>query len=165
MAPGTTDFQSLIARAKKETCDTIIALLPAPDLVNFIKAARTNQFKGKLLVGDTLFATDMSALGEDAEGIYMTQAWSDDANLQSQYSSKFGTAADGITLGFAALGYDTVKCLQGISAPLDAYSIKHSLLSTSCEGITGNTQFTGERIAQRRKVILTVKGRQLVKAE
>jgi ABC-type branched-subunit amino acid transport system substrate-binding protein len=159
------DFDSLIDRAKKETCDTIFAVLPAADLVKFIKAVRTNKFNGKVLVGDTLFASELVALGQDAEGIYMAQAWSDDSNLKALYTEKYGNSVDGVTLGFAALGYDTVKCLQGIQEPLSSYTIAHSLLSTSCEGLTGKTQFTGERIAQRRKQILSVKNGQFMLAE
>lgn len=165
VAANISDFNSHITRATKENCDTIFAVLPTTALINFIKTAKTNKFKGKILVGDTLFASDITSLGQDAEGIYMTQVWSDDANLKSMYSAKYGNSLDGISLGFVALGYDTVKCLQGISSPLDAYTIKNSLLATSCEGITGKTQFTGERVAQRRKKILTVKAGQLLLSE
>ena len=165
LAVGIADFNSLITRAETEKCDTIVALLPAPELVNIIKSAKSKKFKGKLIVGDTLYASDIAALGQDAEGIYMVQAWSDDADLKSKFTSKYGNTPDSIALGYAALGYDTVKCLQEVSAPFDAYTIKQSLLSTPCEGITGKTQFAGERIAQRKLAILTVKNAEIVKAE
>jgi ABC-type branched-subunit amino acid transport system substrate-binding protein len=161
----TADYGALISRATKENCDTIFAALPAPALVKFIKAARSNKFKGKILVGDTLQAPDLATLGADADGIYMTQAFSDDANFKSMYSAKYGAAPDGVTLGYAALGYDTIKCLQSVSSPIDASAIKYSFLSAPCEGLTGKTQFTGERIAQRRKRILTVTGGQILLAE
>lgn len=162
---GYDKFNAVFARATAEKCDTLVAILPASELVRFIKEARSNQFKGKIIVGDALFASDIATLGQDAEGIYFPQAWSDDAHLKSIYASKFGGSPDGISLGLAALGFDLVNCLQRIAPPLDAYNIKSALLSNPCEGLTGKTQFTGERIAQRRKVILTVKGGQIVKGE
>ena len=165
VAADSADISPLIERAVKENCDTLFVVLPSPALVRFIKAVRASPFKGKLLVGDTLFAPELLDLGADAEGIYMAQPWSDDSALKTLYSNKYGALPDGITLGIVALGYDTIKCLQGIGKPFDAYSIKQSLLSQSCEGLTGNTQFTGERIAQRRKRILTVKNGQLLLAE
>lgn len=163
--PNDIDFNSLISRAKKETCDTIFAVMSADALVKLIKAARVEQFKGKIIVGDNLFASDLAALGQDAEGVYFTQLWSEDKELQTAYLNKYGNKIDGISLGFAALGYDLVHCLQGIAPPFDAYTIKNYLLSTSCEGLTGKTQFTGERVAQRAKKILTINKGQVVIAK
>ncbi|MFN8391812.1 MAG: ABC transporter substrate-binding protein [Bdellovibrionota bacterium] len=165
ISPDTVDFTAVVARAAKENCDTIFAALPASSLVKFIQNARAKQFKGKIIVGDTLFAGELSTLGKDAEGVYMAQAWSDDAKLKSQYASKFGSAPDGVSLGFVALGFDAVSCLQSLGEPFDAYSIKSALLSSPCHGLTGDTGFDGERMAKRRKSILTVKSGQFVLAE
>ena len=153
-----TDFKALIARAKKEKCDTIFAVLPGDALVAFIKSARENAFGGKILVGDSFFAAEREMTGKDSEGIYLLQAWSDDAAFKSQYTAKYGAEPDGITLGAAALGYDLIKCIEAAGSNLDPESISYSWLSTPCEGLTGKTQFSGERIAQRSKRILTVKG-------
>lgn len=165
VAVDSADFDSLIARATKETCGTIFAVMPAPALVKFIKSARAKKYRGKILVRDTLSTNDMVTLGPDAEGIYMAQVWSDDANLKSRYSTKYKNAPDNVTLGFSAVGYDTVKCLLDINKPLDAASTRYSFLSTPCEGLTGKTQFTGERMAQRRRRILTVNKGELVLGE
>ncbi len=155
--PGSTDFAAVIARAKKEKCDTIFATLPAPALVAFVKAARAAFFKGHVLVGDELYASDIALLGKDAEGIYMMHAWSDDAAFASLYAAKYGQTPDNVILGAAALGFDTVNCVQETGTPLGSSIIKSSLLSKSCEGLTGKTQFSGERIAQRKKRVVTVK--------
>lgn len=151
------DFKALINRATKETCDTIIAVLPADAVVSFVKAARAASFGGKILVGDSLFTAEREALGKDANGIYLLQSWSDDASLKAKYTSKYGSEPDGVTLGAAALGYDLIQCVEAVGANLNANSISYSWLSTPCEGLTGITQFSGERIAQRTKRILTVK--------
>lgn len=152
------DFKSLIARAKKEQCDTLFAVLPGNSLVAFIKAARAASFGGKILVGDSFFAAERAALGKDAEGIYLLQSWSDDPTLKERYSTKYGAEPDGITLGAAALGYDLIRCIEAAGANPDSGSISYSWLSTPCNGLTGKTMFSGERIAQRQKQILTVKG-------
>lgn len=152
------DFAGLVARAKKEKCDTIFAVLPGDALVKLIKAARAGAFTGKILVGDSFFATDREALGKDAEGIYLIQAWNDDSTFKAQYSAKYGGEPDGVTLGAAALGYDLIRCVEEAGASPSSETISHAWLSKSCEGLTGKTQFTGERIAQRQKRILTVKG-------
>lgn len=151
------DFKALLSRAIKENCDTIFAVLPADALVAFIKAARAASFKGKILLGDSFYQTELTALGKDAEGIYILQAWNDDATFKSNYAAKYGIEPDGITLGAAALGYDLIKCLEAAGANPTSSSISYSWLSTPCEGLTGKTQFSGERIAQRVKQILTVK--------
>lgn len=154
-------YPALITRAQKETCDTILAALPATGSTAFVKAARAASYKGHILVGDTLFAPEIAALGKDAEGIYMVQAWSDDAEFKSLYAAKYGSTPDGVTLGAAALGYDTINCVQNILPPLDSGGIRNSFLSTPCEGLTGATRFSGERIAQRAKRVVTVKAGQL----
>lgn len=153
----STDFGALIARAKKEKCDTLIAVLSGEALVPFVKAARAGGWTGKLLVGDSFSAAEVAALGKDAEGLYLLQAWSDDPGFKAQYSAKFGGDADGITLGAAALGYDLVKCVETAGAGADSEAISYAWLSNPCEGLTGKTQFSGERIAQRVKRVLTVK--------
>jgi hypothetical protein len=71
--------------------------------------------------------------------------------------AKYGGDPDGITLGAAALGYDLINCINGAGVNPDAGAIRHSWLSKPCEGLTGKTQFSGERIARRQKRILTVK--------
>ena len=151
------DFTSLATRARKEQCDTIFAVLPGDRLVSFIKAARGAGFTGKILVGDSFFASDRAALGKDAEGIYVLQAWSDDPALKAQFATKYGGEPDGITLGAAALGYDLIRCIEQAGATSDPDAISHAWLSAPCEGLTGKTQFSGERIAQRQKRVLTVK--------
>lgn len=159
------DFKALLTRAQKESCDTLFVTLPSSSLVSFVKAARASAFKGKLIVGDTLFAPELQLLGKDAEGIYMIQAWSDDVSFQSRYSARYGEAPDNVTLGVAALGFDTIECIQGVGSTLDASMIRYSLASKSCEGITGQTRFTGERIAQRRKRVVSVKDGKFTLAE
>lgn len=165
ISDSSVDFSALVKKAQKENCDTIFAALPAKSLVELIRIAKNIGFKGKILTGDTLFSSDINTLGRDAEGIYFVQTWSDDQKLKEYYSAKFGNTPDGITLGVAALGYDTIKCLQGVGNTFDASSIKYSLLSQPCEGITGNTYFTGERMAQRKMPILTVKDGVIIKAQ
>lgn len=155
---ASADFAGLVTRAKKEKCDTIFAVLPSDALVAFVKAARAASFGGKILVGDSFFAADRAALGKDADGIYLVQAWSDDPDLKSKYAAKYGVDPDGVTLGAAALGYDLVKCLEEVGESPDSEKISYAWLSKPCEGLTGKTQFSGERIAQRQKRILTVKG-------
>lgn len=154
---AAADFEGLVTRAKKESCDTIFAVLPGDSLVALIKAARTGAFVGKILVGDSFFAAERAALGKDADGIYILQAWSDDAAFRAQYSTKYGGEPDGITLGAAALGYDLIRCIEAVGENPDSGAISYAWLSNPCEGLTGKTQFTGERMAQRQKRILTVK--------
>ena len=159
------DFKGLLGRAAKEGCDTVFAVLPGDALVSFIRAAREVAYRGKILVGDSFFAAEREALGKDAEGIYILQAWNDDEAFKAQYTAKYGTAPDGITLGAAALGYDLIKCIEGVGSNPDSGAISYSWLSTPCEGLTGKTQFSGERIAQRIKRVLTVKGERLELAD
>ncbi len=159
------DFAAIVARAKNEQCDTIFAALPNEALVAFIKAVRSATFSGKILVGDSFFEADRVTLGHDAEGIYLLQAWSDNAALKARYSAKYGVEPDGITLGATALGYDLITCIEEVRPFSSSEAISHAWLSKPCEGITGKTQFSGERIAQRQKRILTVKGESFVVAE
>lgn len=156
-ADAGADFAALVKRAAKESCDTIFATLPADSLVALIKAARAAAYKGKILVGDSFYASELATLGKDAEGIYVLQAWSDDPAFEKQFVAKFGGQPDGITLGAAALGFDLVKCIDIAGPTPDAEAIKYSWLSSPCNGLTGKTMFSGERIAQRQKRILTVK--------
>lgn len=161
----SADYSALVARASKEKCDSIFAVLPTRALIRFVQAARAAKYQGKIYLGDTLFAPDIAALGASAEGIYMFQAWSDDQSLKERYLAANGGGIDGISLGFVALGYDFARCLQGVGLPLNGSAIRSSFLSQSCEGLTGKTQFTGERMAQRRKRILSIKNGQVMLAE
>lgn len=154
---ANVDFGALVARAKKEQCDTIFAVLPGDALVALVKAARVGGFTGKILVGDSFFDAERVGLGKDAVGIYVLQAWSDDAGFKAQYSAKYGGEPDGITLGAAALGYDLIRCIEQAGAVSDSAAISHAWLSAPCEGLTGKTQFSGERIALRQKRVLAVK--------
>ncbi len=158
-------FGALVTRAGKEKCDSIFAALPAAALPSFLKAVRASKFKGNVLIGDSLGPEDLAGIAQDAEGIYMVQVWSDDAAFKSAYASKFGGTPDNVTLGFAATGYDAVKCITAAPGPFDSRTIKDSFLSSPCEGLTGRTGFTGERIAQRTKRILTIRAGQFVLAE
>lgn len=158
-------FSALVSRAMKEKCDSIFATVPAASVSAFLKAVRTANFKGNVLIGDSMTAEELAAAGKDAEGIYMVQAWSDDATFRTAYTAKFAGSPDNVTLGFAALGYDAISCIAATPAPIDSSSIKYGFLSTPCDGLTGTTTFTGERIAQRKKRILTVRGGQFVLAE
>lgn len=155
---ASVDFKAIIMRAKKENCDTVFAVLPADALIALIKAARAALFGGKILVGDSFFSTELDALGNDAEGIHILQAWSDDAAFKTKYAAKYGGEPDGITLGAAALGYDLIQCIEATGSNPSSGSISYAWHSTPCEGLTGKTQFSGERIAQRVKRVLTVKG-------
>ena len=110
------------------------------------------------MVGDTFFSVERELLGKDAEGIYVLQAWSDDAAFKAQYAAKYGAEPDGITLGAAALGYDLIKCIEAAGPNPNSGAISYSWLSATWQGLTGKTQFSGERIALRTKRILTVKG-------
>lgn len=166
------DFASIVERAKKEKCDTLFAALPAKSAIQFVQAARKGSFSGKILLGDTLFAPELNELGKDAEGVYMMQTWASDEPFAQMYAAKFGGATDGVTLGAAALGYDAVSCvaklkkgIEGTGQAFGADSLKHQLLAEPCEGLTGKTGFTGERIAQRRKKAVTIKGGEFALAE
>jgi len=163
--PTVTDFADYFARAKKENCDTIFAVLPGDGLVALVRAARAAAYSGKILVGDSFFAAQRAALGKDADGIFILQSWSDDADLKAQYTAKYGSEPDGITLGAAALGFDLIRCIEKAGANPNSETIAYSWLSNPCEGLTGITQFSGERIAQRQKKILTVRDEKFEVAE
>lgn len=155
----------LVARLNKEKCDSVFAAIPSSALSPFLKAVREAKYKGKIFLGDSLRPEDLAPLGKDAEGVYLIQTWSDDDVLLRAYAAKFGKSPDPVTLGAVATGYDLVNCVAATPAPVDADSIKYSFLSSPCEGLTGKTGFTGERIAQRKKRILSIQSGQFVLAD
>jgi hypothetical protein len=51
-----------------------------------------------------------------------------------------------------------IQCIEEVGENPNPESISYSWLWNPCIGLTGKTQFSGERIAQRVKRVLTVKG-------
>jgi branched-chain amino acid transport system substrate-binding protein len=172
LALTTTDFRSLILKAKNKNIGALyLPLYPGP-VISAVKQARELDFKGAILTADGFSAAEREQLGPDANGIYFTQSWVNDPEFSKAYRKHFKIETDAINMGFVALGHDIVKCLMQIKDSLDQKSlqftsenIKHILIGFECDGVMGKTKFQKNRLSTRGEPIIVVRNGQFQLAD
>ena len=165
VSADTTDFKALIAKAKSAGADVLYLPLFGAGLQSAIRQARSMQFKGEILTGDSFGEVEIKQLGVSADGIYVSQIWFENSAFSREYSEKFGTAeSNGTNLGYAALGCDAVKMIDELSGAilsrgieLSSVSLKEGFKGFSFEGVLGKTEIGADNTTNRREAILQVR--------
>jgi branched-chain amino acid transport system substrate-binding protein len=112
LAPGTTDFRTIIAKAKASGADILYA--PVTDgVVPFYKQLRQLGFDKPIVTSDIVTAEHIAVDRSAFEGVYQTQAQDpsspETVRMQAKYRTKYGRDAQQIL--FTAWGYDAMYIL------------------------------------------------------
>lgn len=164
VALETTEFRPLILRAKKLGVDAFYAPLCAQALTSFVKQARELGYKGHLFTADCMSEMEAKDLGSASDGMYLTQIWLENDTLAAAYNKKYGKDSPKGNMGFVALGYDVMSCLETVRKNLSDNGLEpsrkafHSELSqVSCGGLGGTIDYSRGRISTKREPVLQVK--------
>ena len=123
VAVGDTDLRTVIARALADNPDAIY--FPVfPDASNvLVRQLREQGYKGYLMSGDGFLDINIEALGEYAEGIYVTQLWTEDSELETLYVETYGEGLDAVNLSYAAMAYDAMNAAIEVAQKVQAEGI------------------------------------------
>ena len=167
---GETDFLTIASKIKKSGAESVYFPIFSNSLTAFVKQTKNLGYTGAFLSGDGLTQADLDLLAPLIEGSYATQVYLEDKELLQKYKAKYGSDAPPYSLGFAALGYDSIKLIIAIAEDLSSKgveltteSIKESLNSGfEHRGYTGLTKFNKERTTDKRQAIYIVKDGEFV---
>lgn len=151
------DYRTNVLKAKAAGAETIYLPLFTQGITITVRQARELGFTGPLLSGDVFSYDNITALGKDAENIYITQMWLEDATFAAKYKAKFGTT-DPTNLAFAALGYDAVHLVAELTKNgIPSHDTMHKQLHTiALQGVTGTTKFEENGLSHKREKVLHV---------
>jgi len=123
---GTSDFRSLISKIKNSKPDAIYFPLIPPDSVSFIQQIKQANLNIPMLSGDALIQDVIDAVGKASNGIYYTNAYSDNTQLPILYKNKYGK--DPSALIYVASGFDGVmKIGQALGLSKDIKTVLDSV--------------------------------------
>jgi branched-chain amino acid transport system substrate-binding protein len=171
VSPSQTDFRSLVPRIKSANTEAVFLPLYGASLTSAIRQLRVGGFKGTLLTGDSMSELEVEQAGaENAEGMYLSQMWREDTELEKRYIEINPERPSAIHLGLAALGYDSYICvsraakrlLEQGSVPVTGEKLRDELRSLPCQGIAGTVDYKATRISSRREKILKVSAGKLL---
>lgn len=161
-----TDLRATILKIIAKNPDAIYAPLNPPVIENLIRQARQLGFKGKLLVADGFGENEIKALGDLAEGVYVTQLWVEDSDLHSKYKAKFGEAVSPINMGFVGLGYDAIKMASALMKVIDSRqsvvtpkAVAEIIDGFRFTGVTGVSLLSNAVPATKREPVMIVRDR------
>jgi branched-chain amino acid transport system substrate-binding protein len=157
LQPDQKDFRTFISKAKQAPADGIYTpLLPTQGGV-FLKQSKQLSFNGKIMMGDSFGNDDLNAAGSSAEGLYITNLYTDNTkNLITKYKEKFGQdPADPV---FVSFGYDGMKSL--ITAiqisQKQKTSVSNALRKTKLNGTDAEINFSGNQFSEKQERIYRV---------
>lgn len=152
---AATEVGPLLSRAVNEKCDILFAAIDQSELSVFFTALKGSLYKGKVLLGDLDPFSQENAKGI-GNPLYGISPWATDDALMRLSSDALGRTVTPKELGDIALGYDLMGCLNATQGEFSADTLKYSFLASPCEGLTGITRFSGQRISQRRKRVINI---------
>jgi len=162
-----SDLRINISKIKSAGSKAIYFPLYSQSLNSLIKQSRELGFTGYLLTGDSITDNDIKNLGTYIEGIYLTQAWLEDKSFFKKYKEKYEEERNPVSLAFAALGYDSVKMLAELfrvmeekDIGINSQNIRDGLVGFEFDGVSGHTNISADRTADKLESILTVKNGQ-----
>lgn len=168
---GDTDFKAQLTKINSSSPEVLIL----PDYYNVVgliaKQAREMGIDSQFLGGDGWESEDLIKIGGDAidGALYINHYFSEDdtevvKNFVTSYKEKYNKEPD----AFAALGYDTFKCL--VTAIDDADStdpkkIRDALSKVTLDSVTGSISFDENRSAIKSACIIKINGDKKVLAD
>lgn len=168
---GDTDFKAQLTKINSDKPDVLVL----PDYYNVVgliaKQAREMGIESQFLGGDGWESEDLIKIGGDAVdgALYINHYFSEDdtdvvKNFVTSYKEKYNKEPD----AFAALGYDTFKCL--VTAIDDADSsdsekIIDALSKVTLDSVTGSISFDKNRSAVKSACIIKIDGDKKVLAD
>lgn len=146
--PNTVDFSGLVERVETVSPDAVYVAAYAGEIVNLVKALRSNGFPGAILTTSSFSTTDaIGEAGRAAEGVYFTQTAFAPSEKNPEveafvaaYKAKHRTEPD----LYAAHGYDAFRVLLAAmqeTGPSGANFWKGMRGVNEFPGVTGTFQF------------------------
>lgn len=168
--PGTTDFQTQIAKVKDSGAEALYVGGFYPDAARIAKQARAAGFEGQLLSTDGALAPDLIRLGGDAvDGmlLYSTFVPTVDTPKVQDFVRAFEAKYDEKPTSAAALGYDAVYVVkQAIEAGGNSREdIARALPDSDWDGVTGVNAFDEKHDRIARILYIRVAGGDFVPAD
>ena len=152
-----SDAGTLLSKATNEKCDIFFSALEESDVDAFLTAAKGSNYKGKILLGDLdPFAHPL--VKEVSTQVYGVSTLVTNEEFLALATKSLGRTLTAKELGDIALGYDLMTCVAATQGELSADTLKYSFLASPCEGLTGVTKFSGQRISQRAKKVVNMTG-------
>ncbi len=161
---STTDFRSLLARARLVKSDGIYLPMFGAGLTSVLKQIKDLRFNAEIITVDSLGEEELKDAGPAAEGIYVSQIALRDEAFAERLEKLFpGTSNSEVFVGYSALGYDGARYLIG---QLEAVRGKSDLSAEeklavfknqTFAGTLGTTRISSEGIADRTIPILKIK--------
>lgn len=162
---GDVDVAAQLGNIKGAGADAVYLPGYYTDVGNIVRQARKQGVTAPFLGGDGWDSSKLVEIGGDAvEGSYYSNHYSfDEARPEVQefvkkYQAKYGQTPDGL----AALGYDAARVLFAAmdAAPsLSGKDLAATIAATrNFPGVTGRITLDGNRNAQKKAVVLQVKG-------
>ncbi|HET6448652.1 MAG TPA: ABC transporter substrate-binding protein [Conexibacter sp.] len=168
--PGTTDFQTQIAKVKAANADALYIGGFYSDAARIAKQARAAGYDGQLLSTDGALAPDLIRLGGDAvDGMLLYSTFVPGIptpkvqDFVKAFDAKYGEKPTSA----AALGYDAVFVIkQAIEAGGDSREgIAKALANSDWDGITGVNAFDDKHDRVAKILFIKVAGGDFVPAD
>jgi branched-chain amino acid transport system substrate-binding protein len=162
---NTTDFRSLILRAKQYNSDALYLPLFGAGLTAALKQAKELHFSGDILTVDSLGEAELADAGGAAQGIFVSQIFLQGDSFATRLHAMFPTKeASSVNVGYSALGYDGMqltiqafKRARGKSSTVTGSSLLEEFKQRTFTGELGSTTISSEGIADRAIPILQIK--------
>ena len=145
--PSETDYRVTLSKIKALDADSIYLPLIPMNSALFLKQAKQLEVNLPLLSADSLIPEVVKAAGGTAEGIYLTNNFTDEADkLTKLYKAKYSSAPSDVVM--VSLGYDGAKQVLKAISKSEGNSIREAL-----EEIygTGRSADREQRLYQIRK--------------
>lgn len=161
---STTDFRSLLARARLVKSDGIYLPMFGPGLTSVLKQIKDLRFNAEIITVDSLGEEELKDAGSAAEGIYVSQIALRDKAFAERLEKLFpGSSSSEVFVGYSALAYDgarflinRLEAIQGKSE-LSTEQKLATFKNQSFAGALGATTISPEGIADRTIPILRIK--------
>lgn len=161
---STTDFRSLLARARLVKSDGIYLPMFGPGLTSVLKQIKDLRFSAEIITVDSLGEEELKDAGVAAEGIYVSQIALRDSGFAERLERMFpGSSQSEVFVGYSGLAYDGAHYLLGRLETLKqqpnlAGDTKLALFKNQkFSGVLGATTISSEGIADRTIPILKIK--------
>ena len=129
LQPSETDYRTSIAKIKQMSPDGIYIGLVPPNSALFIIQSKELGLRVPILTGDALIQDVINAVGESAEGIYLTNIYTEltETNLlNKKYKEKY--KKDPLDINLVSFGYDgIVKIMEAMKIRIK--SLQEALIS------------------------------------
>jgi branched-chain amino acid transport system substrate-binding protein len=160
------DFRTFITKAKGLNPDVMYVPLQFEDMGVFLNQSAQLGVKTTFITGDAFSNDDMKIAGQNAEGVYFTNIYAQDAaEITAKYKAKYNQ--DPFDASFVSFGYDAIKVLlsaQQISAAKNI-SLRDALTQVHIQGAGADLNMNGGQYSDRVEELFKVENGQFVEIE